>query len=71
MSKDIEFVLDLGGLSRLMKSKEMQDVLTEAAEREAEVQGPGWHVERGHPIRVVAIAAARPDDGERKRRRKK
>lgn len=61
---NVEFHLDLAGLSKLMKSKEMQGVLTEAAEREAEAMGPGWHVERGHPIRVVAIAAARPDEPE-------
>ena len=58
MSK-IEFKLDLKGLNELMKSGEMQEVLTGAAQQIASAAGDGYEVETAHPISFVAIASVR------------
>lgn len=56
---DVKFKLDLKGLNELMKSPEMQGVLTDAAQRIAGAAGDGYEVEAAHPLSFVAISGVR------------
>lgn len=53
----VKFKLNLPGLNALMKSSEMQGILTDAATRIAGAAGDGYEVEGAHPIHFVGIAA--------------
>lgn len=55
----VNFKLNLKGLNELMKSKEMQSVLDEAAGQIANNAGDGYVVEAAHPIRYIGIASVR------------
>jgi len=65
------FQLNLRGLNELMKSSEMQSILTDAATRIAGAAGPGYEIEPAHPISFVAIASTRAADFRARRDNRK
>lgn len=56
------FKLNVAGLNAVMKSPEMQALLTRAAEGIRGAAGDGYEVEPAHPISFVAIASVRTGD---------
>lgn len=58
MSK-VEFKLNLKGLNELMKSGEMQSILTDAANKIASAAGEGYEVEEAHPLSFAGISSVR------------
>lgn len=53
------FKLNKPGLTRIMKSAEMQGVLNTAASRISAAAGDGFSIETAHPITFVSIASVR------------
>lgn len=59
----VDFKLDIKGLRELMKSQEMQDILTDAGRQCAGNAGQGYD-SRVHTASYVAIANVYPDSEE-------
>ncbi len=54
---NVEFKFNVAGLNEIMKSAEMEDLLTDAAGRIASAAGEGYAVEVAHPISFISIAS--------------
>lgn len=61
-----KFRFKLAGLNTLMRSGEMQSILTAAAKQIAAAAGDGYEAETAHPLTYAAIASAYAGDYDAK-----